>query len=81
MDLLKSDILLEILHHIECDSPEKHVKLYNSSLREIMDKHAPLKKKVVSEKTKISWFNDAAAVEIKHRRKLEKIWQKDISNK
>ena len=52
------------------------MKLYNSSLSEIMDKHAPLKKKVISDKLKIPWFNDTVAEEIKHRRKLEKIWQR-----
>ena len=31
--------------------------------------------------TKIPCFNDTAAVEIKHRRKLEKIWQKEITNR
>ena len=49
MDLLKKDILLEIPHHSDCNSLGKHIKLYNSSLREIIDKHAPLKKKVISE--------------------------------
>ena len=67
------NILLEILHHSDCDSPDKHVKLCNSSVREILVKHAPLKKKVVSDKPMIPWFNGAAAVEMKHRRKLEKI--------
>ena len=61
------------MHQSECDSPDKHVKLYNSSLREIMDKHAPLKRKVVTDKPKITWFNNAAAVKTKHRRKLGKI--------
>ena len=45
-----------------------------------MDKHAPLKKKVVPDKLKIAWFNNTAADEIKHRRKLGKILQKDITN-
>ena len=79
MDLLIKDILLEIPHHRDCSSPDEHVKLYNSSLREIMDKHAPLKKKIISDKPKIPWFNNTAAEEIKHRRKLEKIWQKNIT--
>ena len=65
MDLPKNDILLEIPHHSNCNSPEEHVKLYNN---------APLKKKVISDNPKIPWFNDTAAEEIKHRRKLEKIW-------
>ena len=77
---LNKDIQLEIPHHSNCDSPDEHVELYNSSLREIMDKHAQLKKKVVSDKPKIPWFSDTAAVEIRYRRKLEKIWQKDITN-
>ena len=37
-----------------------------------MDKHEPLKKKVISDKLKIPRFNDTAAEEIKHRRKLGK---------
>ena len=36
--------------------------------------------KVISDKLKIPGFNDTANVDIKHRRKLEKIWQKDITN-
>ena len=34
-DLLKKDILLKIPHHSDCNSQDEHVKLYNSSLREI----------------------------------------------
>ena len=56
------------------------MQLYKNLLTSIIDKHAPLKRKLVSNKPKVPWFNDSIAAEIRKRRRLEKIWQKDINN-
>ena len=50
------------------------IQLYRSTLEEILDKHAPLKTKKVSERVKIPWFSDDVAVAICNRRKAEWRW-------
>ena len=72
MDHLKENIS-KIPHHGDCNSPDKFLQLYKNM-------HAPLKKKLVSNKPKVPWFNDTIAAEIMKRKRLEKIWQNDINN-
>ena len=78
MDHLKEDIS-EIPYHRDCNSPGTCEQLYINSLTTIIDKHAPSKKILVSNKPKVPWFNDIIAAEMRKRR-LEKIWQKDNNN-
>ena len=50
------------------------IQMYRSTLEEILDKHAPLKTKKVSDGVKIPWFNDELSAAICDRRKAEQRW-------
>ena len=56
------------------------IQLYRSTLVEILDKHAPLKTKMVSDRVKIPWFNDDVAAAIHDRRKAEQRWSAQTSD-
>ena len=71
IDLLKEDIS-KIPHYGDYNSPDEFVQLYTNSLNSIINKHAPLKKKLVSNKPNVPWFNDTIVAEISKRRRLEK---------
>jgi hypothetical protein len=49
---------------------------YNTKLREMLNKHAPLNSKRVSTRIKRDWYTAETDVIKKGRRKLEKIWRK-----
>ena len=68
MDHLKEDIS-KILHYKDCNSPDRFMQLFNNSLISIINEHAPLKKKFVSNKPKVQWFNDTIAAEIRKSRR------------
>ena len=53
------------------------VLLYNTLLWSLLDKHAPLKIKKISNKRKLPWFSDKIVAEIRFRRRLETIWNKN----
>ena len=53
------------------------ISLYNTVLQSLLDKHAPLKIKKISDKKKLPWFSDKTAAEIRLRRRLENIWRKN----
>ena len=80
ISLLKSNDLMEVPYHGGFNSPYDFVELYNMSLNQLMDKFIPLKTKKVSDRPKLPWINDAITTEVRKRRRLENIWQKDINN-
>ena len=45
-----------------------------------MDKFTPLKTKKEFDRPKLPWINVTITAEVRKRRRLEKIWWKDINN-
>ena len=80
VSLLKSEVLMGVPYHGGCNSPDDFVELYNTSLNQLIDKFIPLKSKKVSDRPKLPWINDTITAEVRKRRRLEKICQKDINN-
>lgn len=61
------------------------VSCYNSTLSSLLDKHAPLKSKIVSQKPNNPWFTPALHALKSHCRRLRRIWSAshsatDLSN-
>ena len=57
--LLKSEVLMEVPYHGDCNSPDDFVELYNWSLNRLTDKFAPLKPRRYLERPKLPWINDS----------------------
>ena len=53
------------------------VERYNTELKGVLDRHAPVKTKTVKITYQNPWFNDKIKEEIRLRRKKEKAWNKD----
>lgn len=49
---------------------------YDSALKSLLDKHAPLCTKIVSQRRKAPWYNDVIRRNKAERRKLERRWRK-----
>ena len=71
---------MKVPYHGDCNSPDDFVESYIMSLNQLMDKITPLKTKKLSDRRKLPWINDTITAEVRKRRRLEKIWQKDINN-
>ena len=71
MDHLKNEISIALPTNQDNNPPDTIIHNYNKALTKVMDKLAPVKTKTVSNKPKLSWFNDNLA------KRLEKIWNKD----
>ena len=66
-DLANSSLLLyppDDLHHL--------VALYNSALASILDKHAPVKRCVITIRSAAPWYTEEIKTEKKKRRRLER---------
>ena len=65
------------LHNLHLSSC---LKLYNDLLIDTIDKHAPKKTKIVSNRKKIPWFSDEVSNAIRSRRRAECKWLLDKNN-
>ena len=73
-----TDALVNVsLHNLQLSSC---LKLFNKLLSDTMDKHAPKKTKIVSNRKKIPWFNDEVSNAIRLRRRAECKWLLDKNN-
>ena len=55
---------------------EDLVKCYNSTLKDILDKHAPLISRSIKERPRVPWFNEEIKMAKRERRKAEKKWRR-----
>ncbi|XP_071847575.1 uncharacterized protein [Apostichopus japonicus] len=81
--MFKRDIQASPLFTITSDmtvtSPtdlDRIVALYNTTLRELIDKHAPVKTKVITIRPVVPWMNDEIKQGKCARRKAERCWRK-----
>ena len=66
---------------ISISDPDDLVQCYNNVLKDVLNNQAPLKRKSVSTKQRLPWYNDEIANEIRTRCKQERSWRCDPSNK
>ena len=64
------------LHRISVGDPVELVKLYNDTLSNILEKHAPLKHKTVILRPLAPWYNEEIHKHKMYVRKCEKTWRK-----
>lgn len=53
---------------------EKLVDAYNDDLRNIMDKHAPIKERQLVDRPPVPWYNKDIQAAKRHRRYCERLW-------
>ena len=75
---LQTDIYGSDIHNRKLDTDvETLTNIYNNTLRRLINIHAPVKIKKVSNKRRLPWFTDEIAAAIRLRRRLEKHWKRD----
>ena len=65
------------LNHLNLKSS---LTLYNSNLTQVLNQHAPLKKKFVPNHRQVPWISQSVNDEIRKHRQLEQIWRWDKTN-
>ena len=69
----------DIIHELVLDTTQlvEVVQNYDRTLRQLLDKHAPVKSKIVKKNHKQTWFNEHIKLEIILRWKKERQWEND----
>ena len=62
---------------VDHDCLDSYVSQYESTVIDILDKHAPSKTRSVKVRTEVSWFNDDIHTARKICRQLERKWRKN----
>ena len=66
--------------HLDQLNLKSSLALYNSTLTQVLDQHAPLKRKFVPDHRRVAWFSESISDEIRKHRQLEQIWRQDKTN-
>ena len=78
IEKLQTDIYVNDIHNRKLDTDvETLTNIYNDTLRRLINIHAPVKTKKVSNRRRLPWFTDEIAAAIRLRRRLEKCWKRD----
>ena len=75
IDSFASDIASSRLFSLDSENPDLLADTYNAVLRELLDKHAPVKTKTITVHPTAPWYGDDIAAAKKVRRKAEKKWR------
>ena len=80
LDGLKQDIAKSRLCcPSSCEDFDKFVQSYNYTLSSILDRHAPLKSKVMRSRPQVPWYSQEIAEAKRKRRKAAQTWGKTKS--
>ena len=69
------DVVNSPLTDVQSDDIDSLVNGYNSTLTSILDRHAPLKSRVVTCRPASPWFNQGILKAKRKRRKYERVWR------
>ena len=78
IDIVKfqEDIINSSLYESPKDDPDQLLEQYNSTLKNILDKHAPESTKIINIRNHAPWFNNNVKEAIRSRRRAERKWRK-----
>ena len=71
---LVADLNVSLLVSNRPDDLEQLVDLYHVTLRNIIDKHAPIMKKLMTQRSLVPWYNKDIQAAKRHRRNCERLW-------
>ena len=78
-ELFRRDLRVSWLCRDPPESITDLVSCYNTTLSDLLDKHAPLFKKTITVRPRVPWFNVTVKEAKRISRKHERIWQKTRS--
>ena len=70
-----ADIRASVLFSDPSDNPETCYNQYCTVLRDLLDSHAPEKKKIVVIRPMVTWYNEEIKSEKQKRRQIERKWR------
>ena len=59
----------------DTEDPDELAALFNNTLRSLLDRHAPVKQKNVTIRSRVPWMNDEIILAKRQRRKAERKWR------
>ena len=71
----KDDMLRSDLFENSPRTLDDLVHCYNKSLAKIIDKHSPMRKKVINTRPLLPWFNEKIKLARREKRKAERKWR------
>ena len=77
---MRDDLHNSVLVNKPVDDLDSLVDQFNTTLRTIFDKHAPMKSRTLTNKRENPWYNNEIHEQRKLRRKLTRIWRKTKSS-
>ncbi|XP_070550146.1 uncharacterized protein [Ptychodera flava] len=75
LDNLSADIDRFVSETASIDDLNHLVSEYTTSMKSIVDKHAPVKTRVINQKIEAPWYNDDIRAAKQVRRRYEKLWR------
>ena len=73
MDAFKTDLIKSsLLNNLDTSDPNNLADLYNSELRQLLDKHAPEESRSITLRTHAPWFNAALRDSKREKRRCER---------
>lgn len=75
IECFSKDIQNSIMMNLETDDVDELANAYNSVLSDLINKHAPLKTKVITVHPAAPWYSDEIAAARRQRRKAERKWR------
>lgn len=73
---LKQELAISELCHNSPDSLNDLVKCYNNTLTQALERHAPLRSKVIRSRPLVPWFNEDIKNARREKRKAERKWRR-----
>ena len=73
---LRVDLLVSELCQNTPDTLDELVNSYNTTLAQALDRHAPLRTKVIRSRPLVPWFNDEIKAARREKRKAERKWRR-----
>ena len=73
---LQADLLSSELYQNTPDTLDELVNSYNTTLAQALDRHAPLRTKMISSRPLVPWFNDEIKATRREKRNTERTWRR-----
>lgn len=70
-----NDIRRSELYSSTTDGPDLFCRLFDKSLRSLLDHHGPVLHKIITIRPRVPWINDEILTAKRHRRKAERRWR------